>query len=198
MLPEVPVVGKGPTLWPPGPNERRLVCALNGAAVHCPRVDWLFVSDVSAISELDEQTMDRVDNLVIPTELHLRTDGTKTLHWPRTPDWFRFRPEIHLYELNTAKKTHTGAPHFGAIFSVGESCVAWILRLGFREFFTRGIDPAPSYHVEFAGGRQLTEKPTSWYRKNLARISWRISHAGGRLTREEPNGFREPRSILEA
>lgn len=178
------IVGKGPTAREVSHLDKRTVCALNGAAKLCGRVDFLFVNDVSAIDELDETTMGRVANLVLPTELHITTDGRKTQPWGDCPEWFLMGPEIFLHVLRTAKTPRRDVPCFGGQLSVAETAVAFLIHHGQKYFQTIGVDPdSPTYHSTFRGGRQATWKNPRWYRQNWRRCQSRVSDAGGIIER---------------
>lgn len=176
------ILGKGPSAQMVAKDDPRMICALNGAARLCGRVDWLFLNDVTAIEEITESCVGVTRNLVVPSELHEDTAGKRTRPFDLLPDWLVERPSLHIYQLPTAKKRRDGIPDFGEILSVGETAVAWMLYRGYREFETAGIDAAGGYHEVFADGWQV-RKPQTWFRRNWRRMENRIDAAGGTIRR---------------
>src|SRR5690606_6749765 len=151
--PPVVIVGKGPSARyvPPGAGAFR-VAALNGAVRLCTWADWLFVNDLSAFAEIAPDDLRRhTGRVVLPAELHI--DLGKPRASPRAAiPFLRGRP-YDLFELHTNPDRSPKLPYFGAIGSVAESAVAWLLHLGYRRFYTLGIDPQGGYSQYFAQGQ---------------------------------------------
>lgn len=177
------ILGKGPTAKQVQAEDHRTICALNGACRLCGRVDWLFVNDMSALGEITESCIEVTEHVVVPSELHLDIRGIGTMSFDELPEWFTYGPALHIYQLPSAKKMRKDIPSFGPIMSVGETCVAWMLRRGYRRFETLGIDPGGGYHEMFAGGKQDLTKPEDWYNRNWERMVERVESYGGTIQR---------------
>lgn len=194
------IVGKGPSARPVvrrsiiergRSDQTTLVAALNGAIafvndVYC---DFLFVNDVRAFDEIASiPDLPSIGTLVVPVMLHATTDGANLV---RALD-VRHRMPLHrtteYYELPSNPNRNPSRRYFGAIKSVGETAVAWLLAEGFRKFETVGVDPDGGYHSAFDEIGRHTDKAPDWFAENWRCMWKRVDAAGGTIVRhaEEP------------
>lgn len=186
------LVGKGPSSRPVDLPDDYCVVALNGALRMCARADYLFVNDVSALEEVGMlDLIQKVEVVVLPTFLHLTTNGKLTEDARDYQSIFR-RKQVLVHQLETAPEEQEGVPKYGRQHSVAETAVACMLHLGYRDFRTVGIDVEGRYHDVFVDCRQARHKGPSWYKMNWTRICKRIQRHEGTLTRYVPEDYDRP------
>lgn len=186
------IVGKGPSARPVDLSEDYCVAALNGAVRMCEHADYLFANDDSALAEFTFQDLaTRVEVMVLPTHLHLATNGRQVRSVRKYQSILR-RKQVLMHALPSADKLYImKGPilRFGRQQSVAETAVACLIHMGHRDFYTVGVDVEGGYHTEFSEDQQVRTKRKDWYRTNWLRIAHRIRLVGGTLTRLVPEGY---------
>lgn len=176
------ILGKGPSARHVPASDEFDIAALNGAVKLCESARWLFVNDFEAFSEITESDLKKVDQLVLPSELHVRC-GKGLVGAERViPDVIGHVGRISFYRLHTALKTRVDLPYFGRIISVAETAACWCVKEGRHEFRTLGLDPDGGYSEYFAGGPQV-DKPNSHFKRNWQAVCRRIRRVGGTIER---------------
>lgn len=168
------IVGKGPSARQVG-DPGIPVVALNGAAILCERIDWLVCNDVEMLAGIDSEDIRRADRLLLPAMMHCNRGKSLKSHRELRLQ-FMGRP-VDLYELHSNPHKDPVLPCFGAIWSVGETAVAWLIHQGFTRIYTLGIDPGGGYANLFrdSGLPGLTK---GWFQENHRRICQRAEEAG--------------------
>jgi len=178
----VVVLGKGPSACViPRSDDYHIAC-LNESIRLVDSANYLFVNDWEASEFLTEEDILKADQVVVPTHMHKQC-GKDLVHCSHSKV-YRWSGSAHEYQLHTSQNplgSDPKVPYFGVMFSVGETAVSWLMRLGYSEFILCGIDSVPGYSKVFDGGPQVP-KPHSHYVKNFRRITERITRYGAAWT----------------
>lgn len=187
MKPPVVILAKGQSAQhiPPGDYH---IAACSEAVRLCDRADWLAVNDLPALKALTAEDLGKANCLVLPRMLHndSRPSGltawSDAIHMAAAPLVY---DQLRLFRLHTDRATNPGLPYFGRCRSVSDSLIAYLLHLGYREFFTSGIetDGNGGYHPLF--DRQAPKRPQ--HRQSIWQHTLRrIEAAGATVQKWQP------------
>ena len=175
---EVLIVGKGPTACPVQKSDNVIIAALNGAIKLVDQCDWLFVNDLRAFHELPLNELRKTKRIVVPKFMHVDGHGNQFCSWTAILNLLPANMEVYLYNLHTSE-IDPHFPSFGRIHSVGDTALAWLIRLGYRYFASIGLGSI-GYSSYFAGGPQIKKNDQS-YLRHWNWLQYRVNEVNGIL-----------------
>ena len=136
------VVGKGPTARFVNYSGEYYTACLNQSGRMVEKIDFQFIGDQKPYEDMLEDYVDRVDNLIFPSKFNQQNSvGDSCLDFvnttlPNKVNKFAYTfcgPTVwDCHEIENVMKV--------SVMCTGELCFFWLLKQGFRNFMSVGID----------------------------------------------------------
>lgn len=136
------IIGKGPSARFIERSDDYYIACLNQAGRMAEHIDFQFLGDQQPYDDMLESYVNRVDNLIFPTKFNLQNkvgshsfdyvDSTLPEHVAKYCYTFCGPAVWDCHEFDFAMKV--------SVMCTGELCFYWLIKQGFRNFKSVGID----------------------------------------------------------